>query len=120
MNYLNALKKEPPKEIKKDSVVVLPKISDVKETIDEMYLKNAIDSEKIFHLNELRDLCEDFINECALLDEPLLIRHFLGLDNFTNMMIDLFEETMTVEISENIDEISESEEDLDPSDLYDL
>tara|TARA_Y100000389_G_scaffold195790_1_gene227733 strand:- start:2834 stop:3196 length:363 start_codon:yes stop_codon:yes gene_type:complete len=120
MNYLDALKTVPSKEVKKEKAILFRKVSQPKQTIDEMYIDNVKDSEMIQSISELRDLCDNFIQECDTLDNPLLIRHFLGYENFTEKMLELFEDTMTVEVKEEEDVYSENENDLDPSDLFDL
>ena len=72
----------------------------------------------IYYLPELQNLCEHFVEETLLLDNPLLEKHHCGYSNFVSEMMSLYESTTSVEIEEQEEEsMTDSEDDLDPSDI---
>ncbi len=90
-----------------------------KETsTDENYINNAKDSEVICRTEELVNMCEEFILDSLLFDNPLLMKHHLGYKNFITEMINIFQNNIEVIIQEKDEQESDNEEDLDLSDLY--
>jgi len=93
-------------------------VQDKEISIDENYINNAKDSEVICRTEELVDMCEEFILDSLILDNPLLMKHHLGYKNFVTEMINIFQNNIEVIIQEKDEQESDIEEDLDLSDLY--
>jgi len=105
MNYLQAAKKE---------VTEVQKTLDFKEkreqvpielTDEENYIYNVHDSNIISKFDDLRELCDMFIEESLLLDKPLLYKHHIGLRDFTTELLNLIQNcTETVIENQSEDE----------------
>tara|TARA_Y100000389_G_C17470562_1_gene530175 strand:- start:3773 stop:4162 length:390 start_codon:yes stop_codon:yes gene_type:complete len=113
MNYLSVAKKDFKPETKIETVFVERKPKKIVLTDDENYFANTQDSEKIFGFDDIRDMCECFIEDTLLMDRPLLYKHHIGLKNFTNDILQLFEKSVEVEIIELIHESDDEENTID-------
>jgi len=89
-------------------------------TDEENYKNNVKDSVITYLLPELHEMCTEFVNDTILLKNPILLAHHTGYKNFVIEMMNLFEENCDVNITEEIEEDSELEEDLDPMDIYNI
>lgn len=117
MNFLNAIKsgdKTTFTEHKKQNSFIQNK----EISIDENYINNVKDSEIISRTEELIDKCEEFVLDTLLYDKPLLIKHHLGYKNFITEMLHIFQNNIDVIIQEKDEQESDSEDELDISDLY--
>jgi len=117
MDFLNAIKsgkKTTFAEYKKQNISTQKK----EISIDEDYINNTKDSEIIYRTEELIDKCEEFVLDTLLYDKPLLITHHLGYKNFITEMLHIFQNNIDVIIQEKDEQESDSEDDLDISDLY--
>ena len=79
---------------------------------EDPYFENTKDSMLLLMIEELRELCEDFIDSTSYFDEPFLTNHRIGKTNFIHDILDLFESNATIELAaeyEAPDEDSEEE-----------
>tara|TARA_B100001250_G_scaffold71855_1_gene58219 strand:+ start:1322 stop:1705 length:384 start_codon:yes stop_codon:yes gene_type:complete len=119
MNYLNAAKKSVSPLYYPEKQSVPTNINnEVVLTNDENYLKNVEDSIITGLLSELQDMCMCFVEDSLIMENPILIKHHYGRRSFVSEILNLFQETAYVDISEEEEEESEEEDELDPIDIY--
>lgn len=116
MNFLDALKNGNNSEFQKEKETTF--VRETKISVDENYINNTCDSEITCRTPELIDICEEFVSDSIMYDNPLLLKHHLGCKNFINEMLQLFQDNITVRIELKEDTESDSDDDLDLSDLY--
>tara|TARA_Y100000389_G_C17458652_1_gene519989 strand:- start:1667 stop:2014 length:348 start_codon:yes stop_codon:yes gene_type:complete len=102
------------KELKKPDVK--KEVTVYENNVDEDFLLNLEDSEKIYRFDDIRIICEEFIEESLILDVPLIPKHHLGYKDFTEEILHLFEENVHTIITEletfleDVDDISDLDE----------
>lgn len=110
MNFLNALEStisKPMQDLKKD---IIKEVSVCETSVEEDFLLNLEDSEKIYRFDDIRIMCQEFIDESLMLDIPLIRRHNLGYTDFTEQILHLFEEsvhTVMTEREHNLEDVDD-------------
>jgi len=121
MNFLNAVKNGNTTQFYTTKPESKSKPSlDKDVSIDENYINNVKDSEIICRSEELTNICEEFIADTLLFDNPLLMKHHLGYKNFVIEMLNIFQNNISVVINEKDEQETDIDEELDVSDLSDL
>ena len=117
MNYLEALKKDSSKNVE---IVGKKKETEIESTItDEMnYELNVKDSFRINVVNNVSNLCRDFVEECLELDYPLLMKHQTGEKNFILEFLNYIENILNITMIE-YDESTDNESETDSIDYID-
>jgi hypothetical protein len=115
MNFIDALKKTPGKFVEKEVILKKEEVANVLSH-EQNFMLNKEDSLLINVIEDLNKLCNNFIEESLIPDEPLLMRHHTGLDDFKLKLLEIFQDNVGVEITE-LDEESDGESDIDSIDM---
>jgi len=115
MNFIDALKKTPGKFVEKEVILKKEEVANVLSN-EQNFVLNKEDSLLINVIEDLNKLCNNFIEESLIPDEPLLMRHHTGLDDFKLKLLEIFQDNVGVEITE-LDEESDGESDIDSIDM---
>jgi len=115
MNFIDALKKTPGKFVEKEVILKKEEVANVLSD-EQNFVLNKEDSLLINVIEDLNKLCNNFIEESLIPDEPLLIRHHTGLDDFKRKLLEIFQDNVGVEITE-LDDDSDGDSDIDSIDM---
>ena len=116
MNYLEALKKSSSKDVESDGKKYNKVVEDT--ISDEMnYELNIKDSFRINVVENVKNLCEEFVEKCLEMDYPLLMKHHTGKRNFILEFLNYFEDILTITMVE-YDDTTDNESETDSLDYY--
>ena len=116
MDYKKALSKpalEQPKCLKTKKEEFIVEVSNEENYI--LNLKDSILTEVSLHIESL---CKNFIENDLILDQPLLMMHHTGYKNFTNEILNIFQNNLEIIVEEK--EETDTELDDDEFDLLEL
>lgn len=115
MNFIDALKKTPGKFVEKEVILKKEEVANVLSD-EQNFVLNKEDSLLINVIEDLNKLCNNFIEESLIPDEPLLMRHHTGFDDFKRKLLEIFQDNVGVEITE-LDDDSDGDSDIDSIDM---